>query len=347
MLRFASIPNLLLSSTAQSSTRLSQSRLFEAQKEASSGRHYDIGLTLGSQTGNSIGLRLRLDEITQAKEAAALSSVEADVVQSTLSSMSDLAAKFLSTLAGARNADHGQVLAQDAAKSALQTFTGLANATFDGQYLFAGINIDTPSFVDYAGGPPEVAVDSAFQLAFGMSQTDPNVSQISGTDMATFLTGGFASVFSPASWSTNWSQASDENPVQRTATGSLVDTRANANAPFMRNLAQAFSMMASLGQGNLSAAAFEQTVDKAMSLLSDSQLALGQEQSRIGIAQQSLSVAAEDSDNMKIATTQAIAALESVDPYEAATRVNTLMTQLESSYAITGRLSRMSLLNYI
>ncbi len=50
---------------------------------------------------------------------------------------------------------------------------------------------------------------------------------------------------------------------------------------------------------------------------------------------------------IRAATTEAIGAMESVDPYEAATRVNILMTQLESSYAVTGRISRMSLLNYI
>jgi flagellar hook-associated protein 3 FlgL len=36
-----------------------------------------------------------------------------------------------------------------------------------------------------------------------------------------------------------------------------------------------------------------------------------------------------------------------VDSYEAATRINLLMSQLETSYALTGRISRMSLLSYI
>jgi flagellar hook-associated protein 3 FlgL len=347
MLRMATIPSLLLSGTAQTSIGLGQTRLLAAQKELSTGRHFDMGLTLGSRTGSSIALRVKLDAITQAHEAAAQASVEAGVVQSTLSAMGDVAANFLSTLAGARGADHGQDLIRTAATSALQTFTDLVNTTFGGQYLFGGINTDIPPLVGYVGGAPQAAIDGAFLSAFGMTQDDANVSQITGPDMASFIAGGLESVFTPAAWSMNWSPASATSPLQRMGDGGQVDIRANANAPFVRHLAQAFSMMVGLGQGNLSAAAFEQTVNEAMSMLSSSQLELGHEQSRIGIAQQSLNLAAQSSDKMKIAVTQAISALESVDPYEAATRVNTLMTQLESSYAITGRISRMSLLNYI
>ena len=42
-----------------------------------------------------------------------------------------------------------------------------------------------------------------------------------------------------------------------------------------------------------------------------------------------------------------IGALEAVDPYEASTRVSTLMTQIETSYALTARIQRLSLLNYL
>ena len=40
-------------------------------------------------------------------------------------------------------------------------------------------------------------------------------------------------------------------------------------------------------------------------------------------------------------------ALESVDPYEASTRVNTLLTQIETSYALTARIQQLSLLDYL
>ena len=42
-----------------------------------------------------------------------------------------------------------------------------------------------------------------------------------------------------------------------------------------------------------------------------------------------------------------ILALEAVDPYEAATRLSQLETQLQSSYAVTARLMNLSLLNFL
>ena len=36
-----------------------------------------------------------------------------------------------------------------------------------------------------------------------------------------------------------------------------------------------------------------------------------------------------------------------VDPYEAATRLNSLITQIETSYTLTGRIQQLSLMRYI
>jgi flagellar hook-associated protein 3 FlgL len=45
-------------------------------------------------------------------------------------------------------------------------------------------------------------------------------------------------------------------------------------------------------------------------------------------------------------TTQ-INVLESVDPFEASTRVSALMTQVETAYAMTARIQNLSLLKYL
>ena len=42
-----------------------------------------------------------------------------------------------------------------------------------------------------------------------------------------------------------------------------------------------------------------------------------------------------------------VLALESVDPYEAASRVSTLQSQLQASYAVTSRLANLSILNFM
>jgi flagellar hook-associated protein 3 FlgL len=45
--------------------------------------------------------------------------------------------------------------------------------------------------------------------------------------------------------------------------------------------------------------------------------------------------------------TKHIGKLEGVDPYEASTRLSQLMTQVETAYAMTARVQKLSLLNYL
>ena len=45
--------------------------------------------------------------------------------------------------------------------------------------------------------------------------------------------------------------------------------------------------------------------------------------------------------------TSHIGALEGVDPYEASSRLSTLLTQVETAYAMTARIQQLTLLNYL
>jgi flagellar hook-associated protein 3 FlgL len=346
MLRFESVSTLVLSSISRNSVATSQLRLAEAQREANTGRHHDVGLALGAKTGIDLKLRLQLSEITQGQELASQASVRAETTQSALQSISDLASGFLSMLTGARGAEGGQKIAADHARASIGSLTSLVNVTLGGQYLFGGLNTDTPPLRDFADGP-QAAISSAFASSFGFMPSDPAVSGISALDMQNFVNGTLGSVFSPAEWETNWSSSTSANMRQRLGSGETVDASTNANAPFVPKLAQAFSIMMALGQNKLSDAAFTATVDKAISLVAEAQLDLGTEQARIGIVEQRIAASSGAMEKRKASVTEAIRALEAVDPYEAATRVNTLMTQLETSYAITGRISRLSLLSHI
>ena len=324
-----------------------QEQLLRAQVEVQTGRHYDIGLTLGATAGAAISLRLQLSELEQTATIAEQAGVRAGMTQSTLQGLSQLATDFIAVLTGARGAVLGQQLARDAATSAFETFAGMMNVTFAGQHLFGGLNSGSPPIDSYQDSTAEAAVSAAFIGQFGFPPEDPAVAGITGPQMQAFLDGPFAGLFEPAEWAGNWSNAASTNLLSRSGPAQQVDESSNANAAVAPGLAQAFTMVMALGEGNLSQAAFEATVDKALSLIGGAQLDLGNEQSRIGIAQQRISAAVETVGTRSFSVTKAIQALESVDPYEAATRVNTLMIQLEASYSLTGRLSRMSLLSYI
>lgn len=341
-----SFPTSLLHTASSASVARMQGELARLQREVSTGRHDDLGLALGTATAKDISLRIHLSDVEFNAAQAEQAQPKAQVVQSSLDSISKLAKNFFEAVSGARGAADGQRLAVSAAKAALSSLRDILNTSYAGQYIFGGQNSAIPPMSDPLSGTADAAIDAAFQSEFGMARNDPAVSSITGPAMDAFVSGNYAQLFEQPSWSANWSSASDASVRQRVG-ATTFDITANANSDFARSLTQAFSMVSSLGEGNLSQGAFEAALDKATELTLKAQSQLGSEQASIGVAQQRITDEISNLDLRKSALSKAINNLEAVDPYEAATAVNTLMTQLQSSYSITARISQLSLLNYL
>ncbi|MCB1378738.1 MAG: flagellar hook-associated family protein [Alphaproteobacteria bacterium] len=335
--------SLLLRSTVMSS----QSRLAVAQAELASGRSYDVGLSLGPRISSDIRFRSELAELQLMTDRVAQARVKSELTQSALESIGNLADDFLSTMTGARGADEGQKLARTAAELGLGNLINVLNTSYDGQFVFGGINSSEPPLAAYHGSSAEVALDNAFLAHFGFAQDDPSVSSISGADMESFLSGPFEVLFDGASWSTDWSRASDKGVLTRLGPSLSVDASVSANEEPFRKLAAALTMVMDLGQDRLGQSAFEAVVDAAMGLIAEARLDLGSVQSRVGLAQGEMAIADAGYQIRKMSLTRDVQTLESVEPFEAATRVNEIMSQLEMSYTISGRLRQLNLMNYI
>lgn len=341
-----SIPTRLLLQPSRLAMADSQRRLAQAQAEAASSRHQDVGLALGARTGAAISLRVQLAGLDQSAASLGLARARGEAVQDSLSSLGTLAERFRSTLTGARNSENGRALGAAAARTALDAMRDTLSVTQDGQYLFSGLASDTPPLAAYDAGP-RLTIAGAFQTEFGFAPDDPAAASLTAADIGGFLDGAFAALFAAPGWTSTWSAATDETPKLRLASGSAVDVSSSANAPFAPLMAKAFSAMEVLGSGKLNATAFTAAADRALALISEAQAKIGDEQARVGIGQSGVKAAQAEIDARKPRLAAAVTALEGVDPYEAATRVNVLMNQLESSYALTGRISRMSLLSYL
>lgn len=324
----------------------SQKRLARAQVEVATGRHEDIGLTLGGQTGTVIGLRLHVSELEQRIDSSRQAGLKAEAAQEALTNVNSVAEKFRSTLTGARTAEGGRSLTATFARTALDSLRDSLSTSFDGQYLFGGLSTDRPPLNAYDSGPRQ-AIVNAFQTEFGFPPDDPAAAGLSVNQLQGFLDGTFKAQFSPAGWTGSWSNATDATPQFRIQSGDYVSLSATANGAFSRSLAEAFSMMEVFGNSKISASAYQATVNKALAVVSDGQLMTAAEQARIGIGEDRLKAAQTALEQRKTTATAAISSLENIDPYEAATRVNQLMTQLEGAYSLTGRISKMSLLSYI
>ena len=187
----------------------------------------------------------------------------------------------------------------------------------------------------------------AFSTAFGFTQASPSVSTITPAQMQTFLNGSFDAQFTSPAWNTNWSSASNQVLSSRISTTEIANTSVSANDPSFRNLAEAYTMISDLGTTGLSQATFQVVVDKAISLVSSGTNNLAILGGSVGSIQQRVSSATDKLTKQRDILDQQIVNLEKVDPTEASVRVNTLQNQIETALALTARLQKISLINYL
>ena len=342
------VSTLMLSSSLRYSITNNQSALSKASKEATTGRFADPGLQLGTATGRDVGLRAEMSFMDQIMDTNELVTGRLDVTQNRINQLGTTAQDFLKSLIAARDADGGQRMLQPSATANLQDLIGALNVSYNGSFLFAGLDTQNAPITNYtAGSTNKNAVDLDFQAFFGFAQSSANVSTITPAQMQTFLSTNFDAEFASPAWNTNWSSATDQTLTSRISTTEVVDTSVSANQPGFRKLAEAYTMLTDLGNAGLSQATFQAVVDKAVSLVSGAIYDLAVLGGSVGAIQQRVSGA---TDKLKIQhdiLNHQVVAMEEVDPSEASVRVNALQNQIDTALALTARLQKISLINYL
>jgi flagellar hook-associated protein 3 FlgL len=342
------ISTLMLSSSLRYSITNNQSALSKASKEATTGRFADPGLQLGVATGRDVGLRAEMSFMDQIVDTNALVAGRLDVTQNRISQLGTTAQDFLKSLIAARDADGGQQILLPSASANLQDLIGALNVSYNGSFLFAGLDTQNAPIANYtAGSTSKNAVDADFLAAFGFPQSSANVGTITPAQMQNFLDNSFDAEFASPAWNTNWSSATDQTLTSRISTTEVVDSSVSANQPGFRKLAEAYTMLTDLGNAGLSQATFQTVVDKAVSLVSGAIYDLAVLGGSVGAIQQRVSGA---TDKLKIQhdiLNQQVVGMEEVDPSEASVRVNALQNQIDTALALTARLQKISLLNYL
>lgn len=344
------ISTLAFSETGRRSLADLQVQLLKAQTEAGSGRLADAGLDLGHRTAQTINFRTDHARLNATIAANGLVKTRLDASQNALDNVRKLGQELLGSLSVAQSGTSDPSIPQSKAAGALNALIDNLNTTVNGEYVFAGINTETKPVADYYGNPPSAgrqAVAAAFVAHFGFPQTAPQAANITSADMQSFLDNEFAALFDPASWSSDWSSAANENVTSTISTSETIVSSENANTASIRKLAQAITMVADLGLPNLNKEAARIVVDTAMKRAGEALGSLSTVQANLGTAQEMVSQANDRMSLQADIINKQVNVLEGVDPYEAATRVSTIMTQIETAYALTGRIQKLSLLNYL
>jgi flagellar hook-associated protein 3 FlgL len=342
------ISSYMLSSALRYSVTNNQSALSRATKEATTGRFADVGLQLGTSTGRDVALRAEMGFLDKIVDTNALVSGRLDVIQNRIDELGSTARDFLKNLIAARDADSGARIILPSASANLQDFVGALNASYNGSYLFAGLNTQNAPITSYApGSASKSAVDADFLTTFGFSQSAPGVSGITPAQMQNFLNTSFDAEFATPAWNANWSSATDQVLSSRISSTEVVDTSVSANEPGFRKLSEAYTMLSDLGTMNLSQASYQVVVDKAISLVSGAINDLAVLGGSVGSVQQRVSGATEKLRIQRDILTEQVVAMEKVDPVEVSVRVNTLQNQIDTALALTARLQKISLINYL
>lgn len=344
------VSNVSLQNTLRMTVAKAQGELLKLQEETVTGRHADVGVTLGAKTARTLNLHRDLQRMESLKSTNALTTQRLAASQAALDQISEAgntAMGVLIALSGMTSGDQ-LALARDNMGDALSVFTSAANTSFSGEYLFAGINSDVTPVADYLSASPVSAGRQAFQDAFdafmaaeGYSSAD----EITPADMTAFIA-DFAADFD-ADWQTNWSSASNENMQSRISAAESVQSSTNANSDGMRKMAFGLVISYELLTRGLSESTRKVVTDSAVDYMGQAISGIDAERSKLGISQARVKQANTSLDAQINILSTSIKDMESIDTYEAATRVTTLESQLSLAYTLTGRIQNMSLLNYL
>ncbi|MBB5704037.1 flagellar hook-associated protein 3 FlgL [Ochrobactrum daejeonense] len=323
-----------------------KAEMLKAQQEATTGTVFDVGLALGSKSGQTVSLRKEYDRLTVLTDMNKLLQERMNATQTAVGAIIEDTQGFLGGLAGA-NISGADTIARSA-RSMLDSVAGMLNTNYNGEYIFAGVNTDVRPVADYAdGSPAQVAVRQAFEDHFGFAMTDPQVADITGDQMTAFLEGDFADQFNDANWAANWSDASDSVIKSRISPTETADTSISANADGFRKAIMSAVMVAEFADIGLNGSAFGALTAQAVQTTTQAIADTTGKQTVLGLAQARTEAATTRIAAQQKILNQSVLNLEEVDPYEAATRVNALKTQVETSYSLTVQLQNMSLLNYL
>ena len=335
-----------LSSSLQLSVLKMQTELATAQAESASGQYADIGLQLGSQSGQEISLQnenglLQTYTTTNSQVATSLSTT-----QSALSSLQTNAQTTLNNLTEWNGSTNIGSELQSLGANGLQSLIATTNTSVSGQYVFGGINSANPPLTSYTGTAAQTTLQTAFSTYLtGVGATPATVT---ATQMQTFLASpAVINQFQGAAWAANWSSASSTNISSNISPTETITSTTNANQSSFQNLAQGYALLNEFAGTSINQAALQVVATRASTLINQAVSSLTTMQATLGSAQQSVTDANTNmSAQMTILQTQ-INNLDSVNLYQTSTLVSSLTKQIQTAYSLTAALQKLSLVNYL
>jgi len=304
-----------------------------ASAEVTTGRQSDIAAALRGDVSPLLAIDASLTRLAAYKTTAADAAFQTAAQQSAMAGLSLLARGITTTLLSSRDfptpAQVNTVVAD--ARGRLASAVNLLNTQAAGRAVFSGVATDTVPL-----GTSEDLLTALETAAAGAATAG---------QVAAAVANWFAD---PLGFGAFYQGGAPLSPVP-IAPGEAAELSTTSLDPAIRDTLAGFAMAALIDRGILAGdpeerARLAQRAGQELLTSEDSRIVLA---ARIGTVEAQVETARTRNAAEETALGILRSDIGSVDPYEAATRLETARAQLESLYLVTARVSRLSLVEFL
>lgn len=314
-----------------------KSRLLVLTQESASGVKSDMAQAVGGNFGHLAQVEARLTTLAAYRETAAAAQAELAGLQAALETIGKIGSEIGNGMSsGVSATDETSIsIRSRQARDDLNAVVGLMNVEIGGRFLLSGSAVETRPMGDAAG----ILADARAQVA-GLTDPAAIAAAISGWFGAAPGLGGFADTWFGGNTDTRMVASSSQAAVTQTLTG--LD-------PSFRDILKGLVLGALADDPAVALAREDKAalVAQAGTTTLAGVRALTMRRAEVGMQEEAIARDAvrnaAETTAMSIARTRIVEA----DPYETASALTQTETNLQNLYALTARLSRLSLTDYL
>ncbi len=305
-------------------------------REAVTGRREDLTVATGGNIGNAHLLQKSLNDVTAGQQRLALVEGRISLIDGALEATrnitNNIGVRSLSALSIGDQIGFSAISRE--AEADLSEIFAVLRVRQGDRNLFSG---------DATTATPLAPVETLLADVQGIIASAANSSDAI-TALDTYFNdpaGGFETTI----------YQGGSNPVAHMILpdGSKIGSALRANDTSLKDVLRGLATFAALENGPFSAASSEYEVlyRNASENSTRGEAALIKVQADLGVASGQVTRSQDRLSQERLVTTKAFEAIVGRDQYEAATRLSQIETQLQAAFAITARLSNLSLTNYL
>jgi len=326
-------PDLLAFSRMSRNTSDLKARSEQARTELVTGRITNLPGALGADIGPVQLIRKSIDDIAGFQQTIARAQGRATASQIALENVSRGLTNLGAQLLGAieRTDNRAITLSAEEAGFALNGAFASLNQRFDGKSLFAGDGVDNVSL----GDAQQMLSD--IRTIFTGAATPADLQ----TDLDFYFddpAGGFATSI--------YQGGAGNAPRAEISQGEIVAFAAKADEQAIRDVLRGLATII-VGAEQTPSADRDAALSEASGRLISASDGVTDIRARIGGAEERMRVASDRLGFEDLALTEAYNSKTARDPFEAASLLQQLESQLQATFVLTSRISQLSLVNYL